>query len=205
MTNRVQPLKLAKDNNKLQCAGFIPLTDSPLRATVEVTGKSMSPTQEPGDKLAINMEKQKRRVAEISVSYHPKHSLNPVVTCSIHAYVLFKAFFPTDTIHLQERFVAMYLNRANRLIGLYLVSIGGTIEVIADIRLILSVALKTAATSIMLAHNHPSGALSPSPADRVITSQIHEAANLMDIKLLDHIILSPKAGEYYSFVDDGML
>jgi DNA repair protein RadC len=90
-------------------------------------------------------------------------------------------------------------------LGFTLVSIGGLTGTIADIRLILSVALKTAATGIMLAHNHPSGALSPSHADRAITSKINEAAKLMDIKLLDHIILSPEDGEYYSFADEGVL
>jgi DNA repair protein RadC len=66
----------------------------------------------------------------------------------------------------------------------------------------LSVALKTLATGLILAHNHPSGNLKPSEADKQITSKIKQAAKLLDIELMDHIIISSEG--YYSFADDGI-
>ena len=99
----------------------------------------------------------------------------------------------------------MYLNHSHKVLGIYLVSIGGMTCTIADVRLILSVALKTAATGIMIAHNHPSGSLKPSQIDINLTTKIKEAGNLMDIKLLDHIIITPVDRQYFSFSDEGLL
>ena len=81
---------------------------------------------------------------------------------------------------------------------------GGITGTVADIRLILAVALKSAATGIVLAHNHPSGNVKPSAADLELTKKIKDAAAVMDIRLLDHIIISPW-GEYFSFADEGMI
>ena len=144
-------------------------------------------------------------ISEISVTYQPQKGNRPIIATSHDAMTIARKFFPEDTIHLQERFVAIYLNRANRVIGIYLVSIGGITGTVADTRLILAVALKTAATSIVLAHNHPSGNLKPSKADEELTRRIAEGAKLMDINILDHIILSPETGAYYSFADEGLI
>ena len=70
-------------------------------------------------------------------------------------------------------------------------------------RLILSVALKTLATGLILAHNHPSGNLKPSEADKQITNKIRQAAKLLDIEVMDHIIISSEG--YYSFMDDAIM
>ena len=104
---------------------------------------------------------------------------------------------------MQAQFVVIYLNRANRLLGSYQLSIGGITGTIADVRLILSVALKTLATGLILAHNHPSGNLKPSEADKQITNKIRQAAKLLDIELIDHIIISSEG--YYSFMDEGVI
>ncbi len=85
----------------------------------------------------------------------------------------------------------------------YQLSKGGITGTIADVRLILSVALKTLATGLILAHNHPSGNLKPSEADKKITNKIRQAAKLLDIELMDHIIISNEG--YYSFMDEGVL
>ena len=144
-------------------------------------------------------------LSEIKVSYHPVLTANPYVLFSLDAYVIFKDFFPIETIGLQESFVVMYLNRASRVLGVYPICTGGITSTIADLRLILSVALKTAATAIMLAHNHPSGSLKPSMNDKDLTRKVKEAAQLMEINVMDHIILSPVDGEYYSFADQGLI
>ena len=118
------------------------------------------------------MAKQINHISEISVSYYPANSHKPIITKSEEAYNVLKHFFPVHTIHLQESFVVLYLNRCNRVIGVYPLSLGGISGTIADVRLILSVALKSVASCIMLAHNHPSGSLSPSKADSELTIHI---------------------------------
>ena len=89
------------------------------------------------------------------------------------------------------------------MIDSYQLSKGGITGTIADVRLILSVALKTLATGLILAHNHPSGNLKPSEADIQLTQKVKDAAKLMDIEVLDHMILSSNG--YFSFTDDGII
>ena len=144
-------------------------------------------------------------ISEIKVQYLPKKSDKPKITTSYDAMVIARMFFPDETIYLQERFIVMYLNRANKVIGIYPLSVGGITGTVADIRLILSVALKAAATSIILIHNHPSGNLTPSRADEQLTQKINEAAKYMDMKVIDHLILSPDESAYYSFADEGII
>ena len=146
------------------------------------------------------------QVAEIMVSYRPAISDKPVIKTPLDAYIILKdQFFPEETISLQERFVVMYLNSANRALGIYPVSLGGINKTIVDIRLIFSVALRIAATSIMLAHNHPSGSLNPSNQDINFTAMINEAGRFLDIRLNDHLILSSEPGKYLSFAEQGLL
>jgi DNA repair protein RadC len=84
-----------------------------------------------------------------------------------------------------------------------IVSEGGITGTVADPRLILKKALAYNAVSIILCHNHPSGNLKPSKADEMLTKKIKEAAALLDIKVLDHIIVSTEG--YFSFADEGLL
>jgi DNA repair protein RadC len=98
----------------------------------------------------------------------------------------------------------MFMNRANRVIGINKLSFGGITGTVADIRLILGIALKTASTGIILSHNHPSGNLKPSFQDEQLTQKIKQAAELMDIKLLDHLIIGTN-NEYISMADDGFI
>jgi DNA repair protein RadC len=142
-------------------------------------------------------------LSEIHVSYKPGLVSSKTISTSKEAFEILATLFPKDTICLQEQFVVLYLNRANRLLGSYQLSIGGITGTIADVRLILSVALKTLATGLILAHNHPSGNLKPSEADKQITNKIRQAAKLLDIELIDHIIISSEG--YYSFMDEGVI
>ena len=97
----------------------------------------------------------------------------------------------------------MYLNRANKVLGVTVLSQGGITRTVVDIRLTISIALKCAATSIVLCHNHPSGNLKPSRADEEVTSKIKQAAQLFDITVQDHLIITDE--NYFSFADDGLL
>jgi DNA repair protein RadC len=144
------------------------------------------------------------KLAEIKVSYRPQKVHHPIIKSSADVYYYLLKFFPEETISLQEQFVVGYVNRANKLIGVYELSKGGITGTIADPRLILSVALKAAATGIILAHNHPSGNLQPSIQDKDITKKIQEACKLLDITLLDHLIVVPEDA-YFSFADEGLL
>lgn len=142
--------------------------------------------------------------SEIQVTYRPAISNKPVVKSALDAYVVLNEFFPDDLIGLKELFVVGYLNRSNRVIGVYEVSSGGITGTVADIRLILGTALKIAATGIIIAHNHPSGNLEPSNTDLMLTKKIREAASYFDIQLLDHLILTWE-DKYISFSDKGYL
>lgn len=76
----------------------------------------------------------------------------------------------------------------------------------ADVRIILKLALDNNAVAFILAHNHPSGTFKPSHSDNQLTTKVAEAAKLMDIRLLDHIIIAgSQQGEYYSFADNGLI
>ena len=105
--------------------------------------------------------------------------------------------------HQQEVFGVLFLNRANKLNHFEIISRGGITGTVADPRIILKKALEEDAVSIILCHNHPSGSLKPSRADEELTIKIREAASFLDIKVIDHIIVS-EAG-YYSFADEGLL
>jgi len=141
--------------------------------------------------------------SEIQISYNPPKGYRPTVNCSAEAYELLIQHYPAETIQLQEHFVIMHLNRANKVIGIHKLSIGGMTSTIADIRILLAVALKSMATAIILSHNHPSGVLKPSQADIILTQKIKEAAALLDIELLDHLIVSSEG--FYSFAQEGKM
>jgi DNA repair protein RadC len=102
-----------------------------------------------------------------------------------------------------EVFAVLFLNRANKINHFEIVSEGGITGTVADPRIILKKALEEDAVSIILCHNHPSGSLKPSRADEELTSKIKEAARFLDIRVLDHIIVSDEG--YYSFADEGLL
>jgi DNA repair protein RadC len=102
-----------------------------------------------------------------------------------------------------EEFWVMLLNRANKITRTELVSRGGVSGTVADIRFILKSAVEQLASSIIVAHNHPSGNLHPSDSDILLTNKIKEAAALFDIQLVDHIIVGHTM--YYSFADEGLL
>lgn len=124
----------------------------------------------------------------------------PKFTGSESAYLYISSFLLDLN---NEEFWVMYLNIGNQLVAKEQISKGGITQSIVDIRLIFKKALECGAVSIILSHNHPTGNLKPSEADFSITQKIKKAAELMDIKLLDHIIVG--RDEYYSFADQNVL
>ena len=108
------------------------------------------------------------------------------------------------TIGLQECFKIVLLNNGNKVKGIYQVSQGGITGTLVDLRILFAVALKSLSVAMILTHNHPSGTMRPSDADKRLTNKIKKAAELLDIKLLDHLIIHPD-GNFYSFSDNGIL
>lgn len=128
---------------------------------------------------------------------------NPVLSSSSAVFEVFSPIL-ADLPH-EEIWVAL-LNQANRLISVQRISQGGISSSMADVRIILKLALDNNAVAFILAHNHPSGTLKPSHSDNQLTTKVAEAAKLMDIRLLDHIIIAgSQQGEYYSFADNGLI
>ena len=102
-----------------------------------------------------------------------------------------------------EVFSVLFLNSANRIKHFEIISKGGITATVVDPRIILKKALEVEAVSLILSHNHPSGNLKPSRADEILTSKIKNAASFLDIKVIDHIIVSEDG--YFSFADNGMM
>jgi len=102
-----------------------------------------------------------------------------------------------------EEFWILYLNNANKIIEKYQISKGGITGTLVDVRITLRKALELGAVSLILAHNHPSGNLQPSEADKQLTQKLKTAAESIDIKILDHLIVTEKS--YFSFADEGLI
>ena len=138
--------------------------------------------------------------------YYPNPEIKEIVTIknSNDAHNAVKSVFNELQLGVREEFVVLYLNRSNQVLGSYCGFKGGITGVVVDLRLIFSVALKCLAISIVLAHNHPSGNLTPSLEDIALTKKVKNGGEFLDIHLLDHIIINSR-GEYLSFADKEML
>ncbi|QIJ90185.1 UPF0758 family protein [Mesoflavibacter sp. HG96] len=142
-------------------------------------------------------------IQEIKVSYTSGNRDKVKITNSKDSYELLLSCWSQRTIELQEEFKVLLLNRNHQVLGIYPLSKGGVSGTVVDAKLVFSVALKCNASSIIIAHNHPSGNLKPSEADIRLTQKLKEAGNYLDVKVLDHIILSREG--YYSFVDESQM
>lgn len=145
------------------------------------------------------------QVAEVQLVYKQKFkpSDRPKITSSKDAYSILLQVWNKEIMCFIEDFKILLLNRANRVIGCFEVSTGGMCSTVVDPRVLFAAAIKGCASSIVLAHNHPSGNLNPSQADINITHQLIAAGKVLDIKIIEHIILSEDG--YYSFADEGLI
>ncbi len=116
---------------------------------------------------------------------------------------IFKLFHPLLGDLEHEEFWLLMLNRANRVLGRFKVSQGGLSGTVIDTRIILKKALDNLSSSIIVCHNHPSGNKQPSDADVKITEKLKKAAEMLEIKFLDHVIIADKS--YFSFADEGLI
>lgn len=116
---------------------------------------------------------------------------------------VFELFHPIINDLPFEEIWVLLLNRSNKIIDKRKISQGGVSNTIIDVRLILKMALETLSSGIILCHNHPSGNRLPSDNDKLITQKTSDAAKIMDIQLLDHIIIANDF--YFSFADEGVI
>ena len=145
-------------------------------------------------------------VSEIELSYKSKikSSERPMIKFSEDAHKIFLKYLDENKIELVEQFSALFLNRANKVLGIYQMSTGGMTGTVADPRLLFVAALKISAVAIIISHNHPSGNTAFSTADIELTKKIKEGGKYLEIKLLDHLIVNSE-GEYKSMADEGMM
>lgn len=141
---------------------------------------------------------------EIKVSYSRKYDAESITDSHKASEYCREAFkMMGANLDLKEYAIILLLNRSNHLIGYHKLSEGGIDGTVVDLRLAFSVGLKCLANGIILCHCHPSRSLAPSNADLDLTKKFVEAGKLMDIKCLDHIILTSE--KYFSFADEGLI
>lgn len=143
--------------------------------------------------------------SEVELIYKSKvkASERPVIQSAKDAYNILMESWDEGKVELVEQFLVLLLNRANKVLGVHKVSSGGATGTVADPKQIFTAALKATACALIISHNHPSGNLKPSRQDQELTQKIKEAGNFLDIRLLDHLIVTPEG--YYSFADEGLL
>lgn len=143
---------------------------------------------------------------EIQVTYHRKGILlenaSRLIHSSCDAAAIFKAIWQ-ECLDYRESFYVLLLNRRNEVSSYFRVSQGSQSGTVADPKIIFQIALKCNASSLIVAHNHPSGNLNPSQADKELTCKLKEVGILLDLPLLDHLILTSE--HYFSFADEGLL
>ena len=147
--------------------------------------------------------KHNTQVSEIQVSYSPNLLVDMSIKNSKKSFELMLNEWEQDKLQMQEEAKILLLNRNNNVLGIYSLAKGGLTSCVVDVRIILSIALKTLATGIILVHNHPSGNLKPSQADLDITKKLKNSCDLLDISLLDHLIITKD--NYFSFADEGLI
>lgn len=168
-----------------------------LNQLARLTVKDLSKFKGIGEAKAITI------VSALEVGRRRKDSeapKRPQITCSRDAYEVLKPHL-MDLPH--EEFWIILLNRANHVLKCERISSGGVSGTVADPKMIFKVALENLCSAIILAHNHPSGNLTPSQADKNLTKKLREAGAYLEVPVLDHVIFTDKA--YLSFADDGLL
>lgn len=145
---------------------------------------------------------KENKISEVKVFY--RKTVTPLlVVDSNSVYNIFLSSWNSSTIEFQEEFKILLLDRNNHVLGIYTASKGGVNSTIVDPKIIFSVALKCHASSLILAHNHPSGNLKPSEPDKKLTEKLINAGKLLEIEILDHLILVKD--NYFSFADEGII
>ena len=179
------------------CKRILSSVDNNLNALGKLSIKQLMEFKGIGEAKAITiaaaMELGRRRRGEEALEQNK-------ITSSISVFELMQPILG-ELPH--EEFWIIYLNNSNKVIQKNQLSKGGITGTLVDVRLVLKNALQVGATGLILVHNHPSGTLKPSEADKQLTQKLKTAAESLDIKVLDHLIVTEKA--YFSFADENLL
>lgn len=179
------------------CKRILASVDNNLNALGKLTIKQLMSFKGIGEAKAISivgaLEIGRRRRLEDAISLDKITSSKTV----------FEIMQPIVGELSHEEFWILYLNNSNKIIKKNQLSKGGITGTLVDVRLVLKTALEYGATSLILCHNHPSGALKPSQADKDITQKLKKGAQSLDIKVLDHLIITEQS--YFSFADEDLL
>lgn len=164
-----------------------------------------SPTEATASRIELSTFRRSARLAEIRAVYKSRTPLKerPAIRDSQDAVNYLRAVWNKQRLELLEDIIAVYLNASHVVIGWVAVGSGGINACPLDARIILAIALQTASTSLIVAHNHPSGNLQPSAEDIRVTKALNDGGRLLGIKLLDHIILTRDA--FFSFSEHGLI
>ncbi|MEJ2113957.1 MAG: DNA repair protein RadC [Flavobacteriaceae bacterium] len=179
------------------CKRILSSVDNNLNALGKLSIKELMEFKGIGEAKAITiaaaMELGRRRRGEEAL-------VQKKITSSVSVFELMQPILG-ELPH--EEFWIIYLNNSNKVIQKNQLSKGGITGTLVDVRLVLKNALQVGATGLILVHNHPSGTLKPSEADKNLTQKLKLASESLDIKVLDHLIVTEKA--YFSFTDENLL
>ena len=171
---------------------------------VEYTGKLNSCEITSVDELFSELTPKRKELAEAAVELYKRVQIKQAERRQIiSSETACEILRPLIGDIEREEFWAVYLNQSNRVIRKERLSAGGLTGTYVDVRLIMKGALLCNATGMIIAHNHPSGNEKPSGEDNRITEQIKKAADTLNIRLLDHVIIT--SNTYYSYIDNDML
>lgn len=145
------------------------------------------------------------QVAEVELIFKSavKVSARPVIKKSADAYKLFMKVWDMGKIELAEQFKVIFLNAACKAMGICEISSGGRAGTVVDPKMVFAAALKAGAMFLIIAHNHPSGELSPSQKDTETTRQLADCGSLLHLPVIEHLIITAEG--YFSFADSGLL
>ena len=144
------------------------------------------------------------KIPQVRLAYVSDYSVEHAKVISSTDIVDFiRSTYQEGEIEYRECFKVVYLNRANKVLGFQTISEGGTAAAMVDVKMIFAGAILSNAHAIILCHNHPSGNVNPSFQDDSITKRVKAAGELLDIRTMDHIILT--RDDYYSYNDNGRL
>jgi DNA repair protein RadC len=141
-------------------------------------------------------------ISNYSLKKEPTNVEVQQISSPHHAQRYMRQFWGDD-IEVYESFFLVLLNRANQTIGYVKISQGGIVGTVVDVKIIAKYVIDSLASACMVAHNHPSGSLHPSEPDKQITKKLKSVLDLLECKLLDHVILTKES--YYSFSENDIL
>lgn len=147
--------------------------------------------------------KIKNSIGELKISYKTTLAPHGKINSSMDVYQFLRQVWDQDLMEYQEQFCLITLSRSNYISGFQFISTGGTAATVVDAKMIFQTALLNNATSIIVAHNHPSGSLQPSEPDKKITQRLTQIGRLLEVPVLDHMIITKDS--YMSFADQGIM